>query len=260
MKYLLQEPEQLALKEFLRSKKTLVALDYDGTLAPISPHPQDAKMPDSTRALVGRVAKRFPVIVLTGRSRIDVMQFLHGVPVLEVIGSHGIETPGTAVTRFMTRVGEWRSQLGHRLSALAGVSIEDKRYSLSVHYRHSADPGAARELIGEATEDLKGARIVGGKQVVNVIPEEAPDKGGALLAACARLGCEQAVFVGDDDTDESAFAAGRPGQVFAIRVGQSEGSLAGHYLRSQPEIDVFLALLLESGAAPAPRATALPET
>jgi trehalose 6-phosphate phosphatase len=242
VKYLLAGTERAELARFLR-RGTLVALDYDGTLAPIAPRPQDARMSAATRALLARVARRYPVIVLTGRARMDALSFLDGVPVLEVIGSHGLETAGTATTRFLARVGEWRAQLSQRLHALAGVSIEDKRYSLSVHYRHAPDP-AAGELIGAAAGELKGARVVGGKKVVNVVPEEAPDKGAALVAACRRLGCDQALFVGDDDTDESAFAAGRPGQFFTVRVGRAPQSAAAYYLRAQEEIDALLELLL----------------
>lgn len=257
MKYLLHAAERKALARFLR-KRTLIAFDYDGTLAPIVPQPGDAQMPAGTRELLGRVARRLPVIVLTGRSRIDALQFLSGVPVLEVIGSHGMEMPGTPFTRFLSRVEEWRTHLARRLGALAGVRIEDKRFSLSVHYRHAENPFVARAMIGEAAGELGGARIVGGKQVVNLVPEEAPDKGAALLAACARLGYEQAVFAGDDDTDESAFAAGRPGQVFTIRVGEDAASRARYYLRSQSEIDELLRLLLAatgSGAAEPPSRT-----
>ena len=257
MEYLLQDSGRRALAEFLR-RKTLLAFDYDGTLAPIVPQPAEARMADTTRALLARVARRFPVIVLTGRARIDALRFLAGTPVLEVIGSHGIETPGTAALRFIGRVGEWRAHLAARLGALAGVSIEDKRYSLAVHYRQSQDPVAAEKLIGAAAGELKGARIVGGKKVVNVVPDDAPDKGVALLAACTRLGCEQALFVGDDDTDESAFAAGQSLRVFTIRVGEDAGSAATHYLRSQAEIDAVLSALLES-AGSASRAATPPE-
>jgi trehalose 6-phosphate phosphatase len=250
VKYVLGAAERRALATFLR-KRTLIAFDYDGTLAPIAPRPQDARMSATTRALLARVAKRHPVIVLTGRSRMDALRFLGGVPVLEVIGSHGMETPGSAVTRFLSRVAAWRAHLARRLGPLAGVSIEDKRHSLSVHYRHAPDP-AARELIGAAAGELEGARVFGGKKVVNVVPADAPDKGAALLAACERLGCDHAVFVGDDDTDESAFAAGRAGRIFTIRVGRSPSSAAQHYLRSQEEIDQLLALLLGADVAARP--------
>jgi trehalose 6-phosphate phosphatase len=259
MEYLLSDPPRRALVDFLR-RPTLIALDYDGTLAPIAPRPGDARMLDSTRALLGRLARRLPVIVLTGRSRRDALQFLGGVAVLEVIGSHGMETPGGAVTRFLSRVADWRAHLAKRLGSLAGVDIEDKRHSLSVHYRHAEDPLVAREMIGDAAGELEGARIIGGKLVVNLMPEEAPDKGVALLAACLRLGYGQAIFVGDDDTDESGFAVGRPGQVFTVRIGEDAQSLAKYYLRSQGEIDVLLRLLLASTGIPMPREPTPAET
>jgi trehalose 6-phosphate phosphatase len=250
MKYVLGTAARQALERFL-GRGTLIALDYDGTLAPIASRPQDARMPATTRALLARVAKRFPVVVLTGRSRMDALRFLDGVPVLEVIGSHGLETPGTAPARVLARVEEWRVWLTDRLRALTGISIEDKRYSLAVHYRHATDPGA-KELIGAAAGELKGARIVGGKKVVNIVPEDAPDKGAALLAACRRLGCDRAVFVGDDDTDESAFRADREGRIFSIRVGRDPASAAEHYLGSQAEIDSLLDLLLAADGAARP--------
>jgi trehalose 6-phosphate phosphatase len=251
MKYLFDAAELRSLSAFLGTK-TLIALDYDGTLAPIAPRPEQALMPEETRRLLSRVAKRWPVVVLTGRSRSDALRLLAGVSVIEVIGSHGAETSGSALARFRGRVAEWRAQLLGKVQQLAGVRLEDKRYSLAVHYRQAGDPGAAREAISAAVHELKGARIVSGKKVLNVVPEEAPDKGAALLAACDRLGCDRAVFIGDDDTDESAFAAGA-NRVFGIRVGQNPKSAAQHYLRSQQQVDDFLRLLLEADRRAPPR-------
>jgi len=248
VKYLLQRSELRALRAFV-GPETLIALDYDGTLAPIVARPEDARMADTTRALLTQVAKRYPVVILTGRARIDALSLLAGVPVLEVIGSHGAETQGTPVTRFLRRVESWRAQLRESLRALGGVRIEDKRYSLAVHYRQSEDPQAAEQQISRAAGALDGARLVGGKKVVNVVPEDAPDKGAALLAACTRLGCSHAVFAGDDDTDEAAFAAAPAAQVFTVRIGNSENSRATYYLRAQPEIDELLRALLEARAA-----------
>jgi trehalose 6-phosphate phosphatase len=249
MPYALADPERRALAELLRGN-TLIALDYDGTLAPIAPRPEDALLPEPTRQLLNRLARRRPVVVLTGRSRMDALRFLAGVAVIEVIGSHGVETAGSPLTRFLSRVEGWRLELRDRLHSLAGVRLEDKRYSLAVHYRQAPDPGAARAAISAAVQDLRGARIVTGKKVLNVVPEEAPDKGAALLAACDRLGCDRAVFVGDDDTDESAFAAGE--RVIGIRVGPSLRSAARHYLHAQDEIDALLQLFLEADREVAP--------
>lgn len=250
MKYLF-EPEALAaLRVFLRGNP-LIGLDYDGTLAPIAPTPEEATLPASTRSLLGRLTRRRPLIVLTGRSRADALRLLSGIPVLEVIGSHGFETQAGVGGRFLRRVAEWRAKLADRLRAVAGVRIEDKRHSLSVHYRQAADPSGARELISRVADELEGARIVGGKKVVNVVPREAPDKGEALLTACRRLGYERALYVGDDETDESVFAAAPADRTFTIRVGRAEASRAAFYLETQSEMDALLKILVEGPAAAA---------
>lgn len=243
MQYLFDPEGMAALREFMRPH-TLIALDYDGTLAPIMPRPEQAAMRDSTREALVQLAKRLPVVIITGRSRTDVMGFITGIPVDEVIGSHGIETAGTGGARFLRQVEEWRVLLAQRLQGLPGVEVEDKRHSLSVHYRNAADPEGARQQVAAALADLAGLRVIGGKMVFNLIPHDAPDKGMALLQACSRLGCERAVFIGDDDTDEYAFAIGQPGQVFGIRVGERRDSSAAYFLRSQHEIERTLDLLV----------------
>jgi trehalose 6-phosphate phosphatase len=241
--YLFEAEGRRELGAFL-GPGTLVALDYDGTLAPIVARPEQAHMPAATRSLLARVARRFPVVILSGRARNDAMRFLEGVAVIEVIGSHGLETAGGAAARFVGRVGRWRERLAERLRPLRGVAIEDKRYSLAVHYRHAADPAASQAEIESAAAGLEGARLLGGKAVLNLVPSEAPHKGAALLAACQRLGCPRAVFVGDDETDEDVFTLGRPQQVFTVRIGEHQASAARYFLRDQAEIDRLLETLL----------------
>jgi trehalose 6-phosphate phosphatase len=247
MKYLLDGAGRAELVSFVRSG-TLIGLDFDGTLAPIVARPEDASMGAHTRELLARVARRFPVVILTGRSRTDALRLLSGVSVLEVIGSHGLETSGGTMARFVARVGDWRGRLAERLRSLSGVAIEDKRYSLAVHYRHARDPAAAQEQIEQAAAQMEGARVVGGKAVVNLIPQEAPHKGAALLAATARLGCHRALYVGDDDTDEDVFALGQPERVFGVRVGKVPVSSAPWYLRDQSEVDAVLEVILSARA------------
>jgi trehalose 6-phosphate phosphatase len=243
VKYLLDDEGRAALARFARGN-TLLAFDYDGTLAPIVPRPADAAMRSRTRELLAALARRGPVVIVSGRARQDVLPFLHGVPVLEVIGSHGAEAPGGAPVRFSERVRRWRHELEERLRALRGVAIEDKRYSLAVHYRHAEDPAGARAHIAQAGAALAGARVIGGKAVVNFVPEEAPHKGRALRAACERLGCARALYAGDDDTDEDVFAHASPERLMGIRVGESPASAAAWFLREQDEVDTLLEAIL----------------
>ena len=87
------------------------------------------------------------------------------------------------------------------------MSIEDKTYSLSMHFRESSAPHHAKELVLRVTAQLTPLpRLVLGKAVVNVIPPGTPHKGTALLELMRQLKCEAALYVGDDDTDEDVFS------------------------------------------------------
>jgi trehalose 6-phosphate phosphatase len=126
----------------------------------------------------------------------------------------------------------------------SGIAIEDKRFSLAVHYRHAPDCRLARMAILRAAALLDGVRVIGGKRVVNLVPRDAPHKGSALQAVRARMRCEAALYVGDDDTDEDVFALADPGRLLTVRVGRKRGSRAAFYIRDQRRIDVLLGRLL----------------
>ena len=87
--------------------------------------------------------------------------------------------------------------------------------------------------------------------MLNVLPVGAPHKGLALERARARLGCDTAVYVGDDETDEDVFALDQPGQLLSIRVGRKKSSSAAYCIRSQAEIDALLRSLLAYRSGPA---------
>jgi trehalose 6-phosphate phosphatase len=174
-----------------------------------------------------------------------------------VIGNHGAETGGRRSRDEQRRahdVQRWQAALARVLSAgsaaVDGVWIEDKQLSLSIHYRRARRKPDARRAISAAIDaavaPLGSARVVGGKQVVNLLPHGSPDKGTALDHVRARLGCDHALYVGDDDTDEAAFASDRPARLLAVRVGRRDGSRAPYCLRDQREIDALLMALVDA--------------
>ena len=87
--------------------------------------------------------------------------------------------------------------------------------------------------------------LVGGKQVVNIVPKGAPDKGRAVERARQEMKCDKVIYVGDDKTDEDVFAMARRGRTLTIRVGASRSSSAHFYIRDQREIDRLLKTLIE---------------
>jgi trehalose 6-phosphate phosphatase len=249
MRYLLAKAHRAILEQYACSR-TMLVLDFDGTLAPIVADRERAAMRPATRRLLRGVARTYPCVVLSGRSRADVARRVRGVPVAEVIGNHGMESGG-APARTVRRVRLWAARLEERLAGTPGVSIEDKGLSLAIHYRASRQKKRARQRVLEAVAALGEVRMVGGKHVVNVLPAGAPHKGLAVVRARARLGCDTAIFLGDDETDEDVFSLDQPGRLLSIRVGRKAFSAAPYYVRTQREVDRVLASLLAArrGAA-----------
>ncbi len=234
---------------------TLVVLDFDGTLAPIVGDPGAAALTRRSRAVLRRLARLYPVAVLSGRAAEDVRARLGGADVRWVVGSHGAEWPGEGREHRAWRslVGTWRATLSGRLAGVEGVELEVKPLSLAVHFRHSPDPRGALELITGAVQDLPGAVVVAGKMVVNLVPAGAGDKGTALQRLVGLARAERVLFVGDDVTDEAAFGAALDIPAVMVRVGRDPATRAGAWLRRRADVDVLLERLCRlreaSGAA-----------
>jgi trehalose 6-phosphate phosphatase len=208
-------------------------------------------MHERTRTLLAAVARRWPTLVLTGRARADVLRLLGDIERLEVIGNHGMETARGVVRaeHDAHRIGEWRRHLAAQLASHAAIRIEDKQHSLAVHWRESADPDAMAAHVHAAARQLSGARLVGGKMVLNIVPESAPHKGTALLDELARSGAARALFIGDDVTDEDVFALDAGTRLLTIRVGRDDRSRAAFYLHDRDEVDAVLEHLCASPQA-----------
>jgi trehalose 6-phosphate phosphatase len=227
--------------------RVLVAFDFDGTLAPIVADRDSAHMRARTRTLLQRVADLYPCAVISGRGKRDVEERLDGAKVKYVTGNHGIE-PGANMNAFEANVARVVPILSAAQSSAQGVDIEDKRYSLAVHYRKARRKKATRELIRTAVARLPiRMRIIPGKLVMNVIPEWAPDKGDALLSLRNQERADTALYVGDDETDEDVFRLDQPGRLLSVRVGRSRSSAAAYFLRDQREIDRLLSTLVGLG-------------
>ncbi len=246
MQYLLSRASRAILTQLAR-ERTLCAFDFDGTLSPIVDRPDQAVMGRRTRGLLGRLAALYPCVIVSGRSRADLLARLGGVQVARVIGNHGAETEATT-RKPVRRMERWKASLLLDLGALPGVWVEDKGLSLAVHYRQSPQKTAARRRILAAALNLDQVRVVGGKQVVNLVVNSAPDKGAALANERNRMRCDWALYVGDDENDEDAFAL--DGNIVPVRIGRKQPSHARYYLRTQAEIDQLLELLVSARLSP----------
>ena len=134
---ILTPPNDLELHRYLLTKP-LLAFDFDGTLAPIVARRDDAEMSGETRQLLGRVARRYPSAIFSGRSRADVAARVSGLPLRAVVGNHGLENGEPVPPEMLRPVASWRASLEPALAGVEGVDIEDKGASLSVQMRPTA--------------------------------------------------------------------------------------------------------------------------
>jgi trehalose 6-phosphate phosphatase len=243
VKYILAK-ENVDLLAQLAWSRVILAFDFDGTLAPIVEERGAAQMRAKTRSLFARLCSLSPCAVISGRSERDVSARLRGMSVKYIVGNHGLE-PGTRLPVFEAAIERITPVLRAALAGSIGVDVEDKRYSLALHYRRARNKRDARTAILRAVAELPEAmRIIPGKLVVNVVPFHAPNKGEALLRLRALEGADTALYVGDDVTDEDVFTIDQPGRLFTIRIGMSNSSAAAYYLRQQRDIDALLARMV----------------
>jgi trehalose 6-phosphate phosphatase len=245
-----------------RAGRIFVGLDFDGTLAPIVPHPDDAVLPEGMRAVLARLGARPDTLVaiLSGRGLADVRARVD-VPGLYFAGNHGLEIEGPGITRLDPVAAQARPELEriavacrHELADVPGAIVEDKGASLSVHYRLVAERDArarVRETVRAIAAAHEGVRVQGGKMLVEVRPDVAWHKGAALtyLRRALSDGVDiPALFIGDDRTDEDAFRALGPngwGIVVAEMLPAQPDTAARAWLRDPAEVADLLGRLDE---------------
>lgn len=221
------------------TSETLYAFDFDGTLAPIVSSPADARLDQIVEELLIRLAHLAPTAVISGRGLKDLQQRVPEGPFL-LVGNHGIENPGAdagTIHAFRDLIRKWRDELAPLENE--GVLIENKEFSLSIHYRDTKAPHDSRDRILAATDRLiPSPRVVLGKFVVNIVPAGAAHKGTALLDLVLRTNCKKILFVGDDVTDEDIFALHDP-RLMSIKIGE-EPTRAPYFIHKQIEVSRLL--------------------
>ena len=247
MKHLFSNTGQQALQQVLRLRP-LMAFDFDGTLAPIVARPDDARVSSAISHRLRHIAEHLPVAIVTGRRVADVADRLGFEPQF-IVGSHGAEDPQAETAQALIEaLGGLRARLAARTAQTqaAGVFVEDKAYSIALHFRLARDRAAAESLIEDLLRDLEpDLRAFGGKCVVNVVPRQAPDKGDAVVSLVARTGSQAAVFVGDDLNDEPVFERAPP-HWLTVRIGRDDPhSRAEYFLDSHAEMATLLQEVVE---------------
>jgi len=224
-----------------------VFLDYDGTLTPIVEDPRNATLPEDTRAAVRDLAAAVPVAIVSGRDLADVRSMV-AVDGIGYAGSHGFDIVRPDGGRHelapesLPALDRAQADLEGTLAGVPGATVERKRFAVAVHFRRARpeDLGAIERAVDRAAASASGAlRKTGGKKIFELRPAVDWDKGRALLWLLASLGLDRAdvvpVYVGDDVTDEDAFAAlaGR-GIGIVVRGEDDERATAARYALASP--------------------------
>ena len=257
-------PERQAdeILESLDGRRLMVLLDYDGTLSPIAPRPEDAVLPPGMRPVLESLGERWLTAIISGRSLADV-RALVGVERLVYAGNHGLEIqgpPGSDISRnlgedYAPDVAAAAAELEEALAGIGGVLVENKQFSLSVHYRLVAPEsvGVVEMAVDRAIAAHPRLTKRLGKKVFELRPDLAWNKGTAvawLLEVVNSRGTGALpVYVGDDVTDEDAFRALEGIGIGVLISDEARPTAATHRLRDTEEARRFLSRLANGGQA-----------
>jgi len=239
-----------AIVQIARTPRLLVACDYDGTLAPITLNPDEARpLPESVGALRSLAGlHETTTAVISGRALRDLATLSRLPAEVNLVGSHGSEFD----IGFIHALDEKARELHRRLEAeleqlvldVPGVSLEVKPASIAVHVRR-AEHKAGRQVLADVhngPSTWEGVSTTDGKEVVELAVVQT-DKGRALDILRHQVGATAAIFLGDDVTDEKAFAR-LSGPDLGIKVGDGE-TLAGYHVPDTVDVALVLAFMLE---------------
>lgn len=238
-----------------------IFLDYDGTLTPIVDHPDRAVLSQAMRATLSHLAQVWPTTVVSGRGREDV-QGKVGLERITYAGSHGFDISGPRTDGSLehrvaegsaSAIADAAGELRDRTRQLAGVLVEDKKYSVAVHYRRADDAlvPEVKRVVASAAAEHPDLAVTHGKKVLELRPAVDWDKGRAVLWLLDALDLDRPdvlpFYVGDDVTDEDAFRA-LSGRGVGVLVSEAPRPTAARYaLQDVHEVRELLQRLASLG-------------
>lgn len=221
-------------------------LDFDGTLAPIAPTPDDVVVAMETQVALSRLQRVLGgrLAVVSGRNLATLMRLL-GAPACALAGVHGLERRSAAgkLVRHEESAGmhKARMALAETAAREPRLLIEDKGLGMAIHFRAAPELEPLARRTAAALADAHGLVLQPGKMVFE-IRERGGDKGAAVRAFMAEppfLGARP-IFVGDDETDECAFDVAAELGGFGVLVGAPRETAARYRLPDVEAVRIWL--------------------
>ncbi len=217
-----------------RGYRRLWVFDFDGTLSPIVPVRTEARLHPGCRALLADLSRSPDILaaVLSSRSLDDLVSRVP-VPGVFLGGGSGLEwrlpggqriSPGREAERHREEARKRLSPVLERIRSVAGTDIEDKRWSIAVHYRKvSPEARASLTPLLDELRRMEGVRVFGGPAVVEIQLVPGWEKARGLENLCRFLRFDpsggRVAYAGDDDNDGTAMRWALSRKGIAIAVG-----------------------------------------
>lgn len=206
-------------------RQDALLVDLDGTLLELAPGPDEVFVPPNLVTLLEHLTRSLQsaVAVISGRSLQSVDELLWPL-MMSGAGIHGAEMrlPGTHRIRSPApMLAPVARALRERFAQVPEVLIEDKGAAVAIHYARCPERAAeCEQALREEVKGLPMVRLQPGRSVLEAVPADT-NKGDALrvLMGHALFSERRPIYVGDDRTDESAFAAAAELGGFGIKVG-----------------------------------------
>lgn len=245
------------LRQQLAQKDVFIFLDYDGTLTPIVATPDLAVLSDQMRETIKKLALSHKVSVVSGRATDDVRNKVR-IDNIYFAGSHGFEIVAPDGKVEITKeaqearplIDEVYQKLSSRLKDIKGALVENVKYTISSHYRlvSEEDFPKVKNAVEDILKEYPQLRKTDGKKVFEIRPGIDWHKGKAVEWILNVLGFQPdkhlAVYIGDDVTDEDAFAALEEKGFGILVTEDSRTSKAKYFVKNTDEVKKVLEMFI----------------
>ena len=222
----------------VRKKNTYFVFDYDGTLSPIVSDPEMAFLRPRTKILLDHLYKVSKIGIISGRSLSDLKTRIEFKTDF-LSGTHGLESPFSSGKEHKEYQAFFKDLQNVLKDIYPELFFEKKTVGFTVHYRKTENSKVIiRELL-ELLETFPEIKIIGGKKVLNILPNRPHNKGWVMEKLLQKNPHSHFIYIGDDTTDEDIFKI-RNDRLISIRIGKSSKTSAPLYIHGQKEIDQFL--------------------